>query len=215
MEIAINSNYRDAQVAQYAVLGGLQEARDRIQPSTHNIVAPTSLPSLSAANVIYVLNPRSGETVAPWDMTNKYADTELCQERILGLTGSWGVPCSTIASGSAWYSVVNNSLSSSGALESGDSDRHEMDAHHAQGQQHDAILGRWNHRDFTSLLGWREPDCVTWRIRDELLAKRVDRFNHPDEPGYRLHWNASHGDDLGSTRGRNAGHGDRHHGCCQ
>ena len=33
MESAINSNYRDKQVALYAALGGLQEARDRIQPA--------------------------------------------------------------------------------------------------------------------------------------------------------------------------------------
>src|SRR5262249_10217399 len=92
---------------------GLHEVRDRIQPATHNIVAPAAEPSLAAANVIYVINPRGGETVAPWDMTNKYADTELCQERILGLTGTFGIPCTAIASGSSWYSIKDNSLSTS------------------------------------------------------------------------------------------------------
>src|SRR5213080_5423542 len=41
MESAINSNYRDKQTALYAALAGLQESRDRIQPATANIVAPT------------------------------------------------------------------------------------------------------------------------------------------------------------------------------
>src|SRR5262245_700739 len=112
-ETAINSNYKDSQIAMYASLSGLHEARDRIQPATHNIVAPTDEPSLSAANVIYIINPKNGETVAPWDMTNKYADTELCQEKVLGLTGTFGIPCTTIATGTNWYSVVDNSQSSS------------------------------------------------------------------------------------------------------
>ena len=94
-------------------MAGLHEARDRIQPATRNIVAPSAEPSLSAANVIYIINPRNGETVAPWDMTNKYADTELCQEKVLELTGTFGIPCTTIASGSSWYSVVDNSQVSS------------------------------------------------------------------------------------------------------
>src|SRR5258705_12670208 len=65
METAINSNYRDKQAAFYAALAGLQEARDRIQPATHNIVAPTALPSTAVANIIYVVSNAS--TVKPWD----------------------------------------------------------------------------------------------------------------------------------------------------
>src|SRR6266513_2779018 len=80
METSINSNYRDKQVAFYGALAGLQEARDRIQPATHNIVAPTSLPSTSFDNVIYVVADAS--TVQPWDTSNEYFDTELCQEKI-------------------------------------------------------------------------------------------------------------------------------------
>src|SRR5213594_1650883 len=55
MESAINANYRDKQVALYASLGGLQEARDRIQPATHNIAAPDAPPSLTEPKVIYIL----------------------------------------------------------------------------------------------------------------------------------------------------------------
>jgi hypothetical protein len=95
METAINGNYRDKQAAIYAAMAGLQEARDRIQPVSLNIVPPSVLPSLTANGVIYIINPKGGETVAPWDPSNRYADTELCQENVLGLSaGTPGVPCS-------------------------------------------------------------------------------------------------------------------------
>jgi len=114
-ETRITSNYRDKQTSTFAAMAGLQEARDRIQPATHNIVAPTDLPSLTAANVIYVINPRGSETVAPWDMSSTYKDTELCQENVLGLTGTAGVPCTTMVptSNTSWRTIVNNSLTSS------------------------------------------------------------------------------------------------------
>src|SRR5260370_4177365 len=96
-------------------MSGVQEARDRIQPV--NVVAAITaanlLPVTTAANVIYIINPRGGETVAPWDSTNSYFDTELCQEHTLGLSGTAGVPCTTTVSGSSWYSTVNDSSSSS------------------------------------------------------------------------------------------------------
>src|SRR5437667_1071419 len=70
METAINSNYRDKQASLYASLAGLQEARDRIQPATHNIVAPDDLPTTSAAKVIYIV--ADAATVRPWDPSNGY-----------------------------------------------------------------------------------------------------------------------------------------------
>ena len=99
METSINSNFRDKQNAYYAALAGLQQARDRIQPATHNIVAPELLPSTSAANVIYIVSDYA--TVRPWLTTNRYFDTELCQEKVLGLTGTPGIPCTTTPSGTA------------------------------------------------------------------------------------------------------------------
>src|SRR5437899_13082186 len=70
MESSINSNYRDKQTAFYAALAGLQEARDRIQPATHNIVAPTQLPSTSLANIIYIVS--NYLTVKPWFRRRSY-----------------------------------------------------------------------------------------------------------------------------------------------
>lgn len=113
METSINANYRDSLAVSYAAMAGLQEARDRIQPVTHSITAPTAPPSLTAANIIYIINPRAGETIAPWDMANAYADTELCHENVLSLSGTAGVSCTTIASGTSWFATINNSQSSS------------------------------------------------------------------------------------------------------
>src|SRR5712671_955550 len=114
-ETTITSNFRDKQAATFAAMAGLQEARDRIQPVTHSITPPLDSPSLTAANVIYLINPKSGETIAPWNMSasNLYRDTELCQENVLGLTPNAGVPCTAVPTGSAWRSVVDNSLSGS------------------------------------------------------------------------------------------------------
>src|SRR5437867_7045014 len=116
-EGTIHANYRDKQTAQFGAMAGLQEGRDRIQPATLNITPPNDLPSLTNGQVIYIINPKNGEIVAPWDAdpTNMYRDTELCQENMLGLTPTPGVPCSTFPSGSTWYTIHDDSLTSAGA----------------------------------------------------------------------------------------------------
>jgi len=108
METTINSNYRDKQVAMYGALSGVQEARDRLQPAAPHVTVPTELPTLTNHMVIYIINPKDGETVAPWDMDNDYKDTELCQEGILGLTPTPGAPCAELPSGDDWYTVIDN-----------------------------------------------------------------------------------------------------------
>ena len=113
METVINSNYRDKQLAMYGALSGVQEARDRLQPSRPDVTVPTALPTLTNHQVVYIINPKGGETVAPWDLSNKYVDTELCQTGILGLTPTPGTPCTTLPTGSNWYTVVDNSQTSS------------------------------------------------------------------------------------------------------
>src|SRR6266545_4890106 len=101
LETTIAANYRDKQVSMYAALSGLQEARDRLIPSrcaqpigtacADAIAMDTrsmGVPSVTDPNgVLYIINPAPGETIAPWDPNpnNKYFDTELCQENILGL----------------------------------------------------------------------------------------------------------------------------------
>src|SRR5262245_9519615 len=66
METIINTNYRDKQVAMYGALSGVQEARDRLQPSAPQVTVPDDLPTLSNHQVIYIINPKDGETIEPW-----------------------------------------------------------------------------------------------------------------------------------------------------
>ena len=88
----------------------MQEARDRIQPVNvvGKITAPILLPAFGATNVIYIVNPQPGDPVQPWNAANPYFDNELCHERVLGLSGTFGVPCTTIPSGT-WYNAVDDS----------------------------------------------------------------------------------------------------------
>jgi len=130
LETNIAANYRDKQVAHYAALSGLQEARDRLIPSrcvtaigtacNDTIALDTrsaTIPSTTNASVLYIINPANGETVAPWDPTNKYFDSELCHEHILGLTSVAGAcPASTssVPTGNNWYAVYNDNQTSAG-----------------------------------------------------------------------------------------------------
>jgi Tfp pilus assembly protein PilX len=125
-ETTISANYRDKQSAIYGALAGLQEVRDRLHPCNGDLslgaggnctsgglnIAPTALASLSAKNVLYIINPAPGEVVAPWNPSNPYFDTELCKENILGLTSNGSGPCTAAPSGSSWYQVYDNSSNS-------------------------------------------------------------------------------------------------------
>lgn len=105
METAINSNYRDSQVALYSALAGLQQGRERIK-YPYDITPPLELPSLNFPNIIYIVSDAS--VVQPWDEDNPFFDTELCHGNVLGLTGTVGVQCTETASGDDWYQVVDN-----------------------------------------------------------------------------------------------------------
>jgi len=125
-ETKIATNYRDKQSAIYAAMSGVQEARDRLQPLSGDLSGfatvpgpgPTQLPG-AAGQVLYIINPKNGETVAPWALTvngnpNPYFDKELCQEAniaaALGIAqGPAGVACTVIPAGKNWYAVYDNS----------------------------------------------------------------------------------------------------------
>src|SRR5690349_5163010 len=83
-ESNINSNYREKQLATYAAIGGAMEAKDRLTTGG-DITVPADVPSTTAANIFYIINPKAGETIAPWNPANKYYDTELCHDKVLGL----------------------------------------------------------------------------------------------------------------------------------
>jgi hypothetical protein len=103
-ETAVNSNYRDEQLAYYAAKAGLEEARDRMRsdagaPSINGSL-PTALPG-AASGVLYVTNPANGETVAPWNSSNTYFDDEICKE--VNCSGGQ-VPPTT-----GWYTTLSAS----------------------------------------------------------------------------------------------------------
>ena len=122
-ETSINANYRDKQQVSYAALSGALEAKDRIQPSNTSsasyIPFPTDAPTSSSGKQIwYIINPGVGESasnIQPWNPDNKYADTELCHDNVLGLSGTAGAACSgssSLPTGSNWYNKYDNSASS-------------------------------------------------------------------------------------------------------
>ena len=122
-ETMISVNYRDKQVATYAALSGLQEARQRVHPEFGDLalanLGTDETPTTANGQVLYIINPdyTKGESVAsiaPWKYqingkVNPYFDQELCQENMLGLAGTHGVACaSTTAVPSANCSVAGS-----------------------------------------------------------------------------------------------------------
>src|SRR5436190_3674187 len=122
-ETQIAVNYRDSQVASYAAMAALQEARDRIHPVSGDLglaklgYVPTKTLD-NGGQVLYIVNPLIGETVQPWNPANAYFDQELCQENTLGLSGTPGSACTTAPAGGCsqagtggggWCSFYDNS----------------------------------------------------------------------------------------------------------
>jgi Tfp pilus assembly protein PilX len=96
-ETNVSSNFRDEQTAFFASKAGIEEVRDRMRSGATNSlssnISATALPG-AANGVLYVINPVSGETVAPWLTTGtNFPDTEICKE----VSCTSGVPSGT------WY----------------------------------------------------------------------------------------------------------------
>ena len=99
-ETSINANYRDTQLAFFAMRGGLEEMRDRLRT---NAPSPVTLPTVAPTNgtagsVVYILNPTGSETVDPTNSSNAYFDDEFCHETFATMTGltlpaSITIPC--------------------------------------------------------------------------------------------------------------------------
>ena len=86
-ESALAGNYRSATGVYYAALAGLEEGRGRLAAKNSNsfkTTAPGFLPPsgtpLAVGSPIYIINPVSGETVAPWDPGSAYPDAQFNQE---------------------------------------------------------------------------------------------------------------------------------------
>ena len=119
-ETAVNSNYRQEQVAFFAANAGLEEARARMMASDPNTVNSTALPlpikAPTAANqsVLYIVNPGNvANSVQPWNKNNAYADNELCHDGygIFGTAVAPDIRCDTSGlPGAGWYASYNSAL---------------------------------------------------------------------------------------------------------
>ena len=115
-ETSINQNYKDTQLAFFAMRGGLEEMRDRMRSNSVNpIPLPTAMPG-TANSIIYITNPGASETVDPktYNTTNNYFDDEFCHETFSGLTTvALGTPCQSTATAPPSGSVPTNVASTS------------------------------------------------------------------------------------------------------
>jgi hypothetical protein len=91
-ETTVNTNYRDTQLAFFAMRGGLEEMRDRMRTVAPVPITPPALMPGNANSIVYLTNPAGGsDTVDPktYSATNKYFDDEYCHEKFNG-TGGYG-----------------------------------------------------------------------------------------------------------------------------
>ena len=103
-ESSINSNYRDSQLAFFAMRGGLEEVRDRMRtntpfaPPTYAVLAPPTTMPPNANSIVYLINPGGPTDVVPDPKTagNLYFDDEFCHENFVGdgvANSGANVPC--------------------------------------------------------------------------------------------------------------------------
>lgn len=115
-ESLISSNYKDSQLAFFAMRAGLEEGRDRIRSNAGNplTVAGVAVPSAwpgSPNSIVYITNPSSaGDPVVPTAPGNAYFDDEFCHERfstlVYGTVPALNVPCSGAAQAAPGASAV-------------------------------------------------------------------------------------------------------------
>lgn len=103
-ETSISANFKDEQLAFFSVKAGIEEARDRMRSGTSYTLRNASLPSTlpgTNGSILYILNPASGETVAPWNGSSAttYPDDEICKETTT-ISCSNGLP--NLSSCSTW-----------------------------------------------------------------------------------------------------------------
>jgi hypothetical protein len=108
-ETRVDDNFRSSVQSYYGARAGVEEARDRMRTSAPSpITLPTQMPS-TTGGVVYLVNTAGGaDVVQPWNSANAYFDDEICQENYPGLaltSPGRGNPCSSVPSGSGWYST--------------------------------------------------------------------------------------------------------------
>jgi len=107
-ETSINTNYKDTQVAFFAMRAGLEEGRDRLRANSTppTIPLPTTFPAVgSAGSIVYILNPAGpADAVQPWVPGTAYFDDEFCHESFVGSGVTYAAPstpCSTLGAAAA------------------------------------------------------------------------------------------------------------------
>jgi Tfp pilus assembly protein PilX len=119
-ESSINRNYRDTQQAYFAATAGVQEARERLTPTSTTVLAPpTTLPNNGVSTgVVYIINSTSSiaaSAIQPWNSGNAYFDTEFCHENFsnagaaLVLNTGPNTPCLAVPTGTYYTTVSSNS----------------------------------------------------------------------------------------------------------
>jgi len=93
-ETSVNQNYRDTQLAFFAMRGGLEEMRDRMRSnSVTPITLPAAMPSTTAGSIVYITNPSgASDSVLPTTFGNQYFDDEFCHESFVGSGVTYRAP---------------------------------------------------------------------------------------------------------------------------
>src|ERR1700692_1888781 len=92
-ESSINGNYKDTQVAFFAMRAGLEEGRDRLRSNgAFPIAIPTAFPP-AAGSIVYITNPAAApEVVQPTIFGTTYFDDEFCHESFVGSGVTYRLP---------------------------------------------------------------------------------------------------------------------------
>lgn len=103
-ETALGANYRSSSAVYYAALAGLEEARGRLLQRNPNSIAAYSAPGIlgSLSTTVYIVNPSSGENVAPWDSSNTYYDNEYQSEFGVAVTTTTSYPINSVWVGNTY-----------------------------------------------------------------------------------------------------------------
>lgn len=102
-DTTLAGNYRTSTSAYYAGLAGLEEGRGRLSwrnpgfvnntvPNFLPFAAPSSTPPTGPAQLLYIVNPLNGETVAPLDSSNPATYPDLEYSREFGASPDPGAP---------------------------------------------------------------------------------------------------------------------------
>jgi Tfp pilus assembly protein PilX len=124
-ETAVNSNYRNERVADYAAKAGFEEVRARMRPADPNSInALLPIAPPPAGNVLYVLNEGNQPgTVQPWNKGSAYMDDELCHDGYPynGVMQGQGqnnlasdLRCTNVPPGNGWYNTTPSNAPWSG-----------------------------------------------------------------------------------------------------